>query len=266
MPLSERELADYLVFAHVLADVAGTEILPFFRTAYELEDKGTQRFDPVTSADRAAERAMRRLIAERYREHGILGEEEGVVEGQSRVHWVLDPIDGTRAFITGLPLWGTLIALNDGDRPRLGVVDQPFIGERFVGDGQSAWLNGRPIRSRPCELLSRASLMCTSPENFQSAGQRERFQAVKDQARMLRYGGDCYAFCMVAVGQLDAVLEPALKPYDIQALIPIIEGAGGVVTSWDGGDPQQGGAVVASGDRRLHEQILTTLAESGAAS
>ncbi|WP_435610228.1 histidinol-phosphatase [Pseudomonas knackmussii] len=266
MSFSERDLAEYLAFAHELADAAGAEILPYFRAGYELEDKGTSAFDPVTSADRAAESVMRKLITHRYPTHGVLGEEEGSQVGDSREYWVLDPIDGTRAFITGIPLWGVLVALNDGDHPRLGIVDQPFMGERFVGDGNGAWLNGRPIRSRRCGQLGLASIMCTSPDNFISTDQRQRFHAVTDQARMLRYGGDCYSFCMVALGQVDAVIEPALKPYDIQALIPIIEGAGGVVTTWSGGDAQHGGSVVVSGDPQLHEQILALLAEKPCAS
>lgn len=260
MSISESELARYLSFAEELADAAGAQVLPYFRSAYEVENKDEGRFDPVTTADRAAERAMRELIAQNYADDGILGEEEERVVGRSGRYWVLDPIDGTRAFITGLPLWGVLVALNDGIRPRLGVVDQPFTRERFAGNGAQAWLNGRAICSRLCERLEQASIMSTSPENFATAEHQEAFRRVADRARMTRYGGDCYAFCMVALGQLDAVIEPALKPYDIQALIPIIEGAGGVVSTWDAGDAQDGGAVVVSGDRRLHEQILATLA------
>lgn len=260
MSISESELARYLSFAQELADAAGAQVLPYFRSAYEVENKDEDRFDPVTTADRAAERAMRELIAQNYADDGILGEEEERVVGRSGRCWVLDPIDGTRAFITGLPLWGVLVALNDGIRPRLGVVNQPFTRERFAGNGAQAWLNGRAIRCRPCERLEQASIMSTSPENFAIAEHRESFRKVTGTARMTRYGGDCYAFCMVALGQLDAVIEPALKPYDIQALIPIIEGAGGVVSTWDGQDAQHGGAVVVSGDRRLHEQILATLA------
>lgn len=261
MSISESELACYLSFAQELADAAGAQVLPYFRSAYEVENKDEGRFDPVTTADRAAERAMRELIAQRYPDDGILGEEEERLVGRSGRHWVLDPIDGTRAFITGLPLWGVLVALNDGIRPRLGVVDQPFTRERFAGNGAQAWLNGHAIRCRPCERLEQASIMSTSPENFANAGHQESFRRAAGRARMTRYGGDCYAFCMVALGQLDAVIEPVLKPYDIQALIPIIEGAGGVVSTWDGGDAQDGGAVVVSGDRRLHEQILATLAQ-----
>jgi histidinol phosphatase-like enzyme (inositol monophosphatase family) len=260
MSLPESELACHLNFARELADAAAAQVLPYFRSTFELENKDAGHFDPVTTADRAAERAMRELIAQRYPDDGILGEEEGRVVGRSGRHWVLDPIDGTRAFITGLPLWGVLVAFNDGNRPLVGVVDQPFTRERFSGNGARAWLNGRVIGCRPCDRLEQASIMSTSPENFVTAGHQQSFQRVAGRVRMTRYGGDCYAFCMVALGQLDAVIEPALKPYDIQALIPIIEGAGGVVSTWDGGDAQHGGAVVVSGDRRLHEQILASLA------
>lgn len=260
MLLTPEQLDEFLQFAEALADAARAASLPHFRTRPAVEDKGGRRFDPVTLADRSAERAMRALIGSRYPQHGILGEEEDRVVGQSPMTWVLDPVDGTRAFILGLPLWGTLIALNDGERPVLGVMDQPFTGERFAGTGSSAWLNGQPLRVQTCESLAHAKIMCTSPEIFETDAQLAAFQRAADRARLVRYGGDCYAYCMVAAGHVDAVIEAGLKPYDVQALIPIIEGAGGVMTNWDGGDAQHGGTVVACGDRRLHQQILAVLA------
>ncbi|MGT2507619.1 histidinol-phosphatase [Cupriavidus basilensis] len=259
MPLTAEQLIEYMDFATSLAQAAGNASLPYFRSAPAVEDKGGRRFDPVTEADKAAERAMRDLIRARYPEHGILGEEEDRVAGSSPLTWVLDPIDGTRAFITGLPLWGTLIALNDGQRPVLGIMDQPFTRERFSGDGRQAWLNGELLRTRPCADLSQAKVMCTTPEMFDDAAQFTAFRRVADAAKMQRYGGDCYAYCMVAAGHVDAVVEAGLKAYDVQALIPIVEGAGGIVTSWTGGDAQQGGTVVACGDRQLHQQILALL-------
>lgn len=261
MLLTTEQLDEYLRFAEGLADAAKAASLPHFRARPAVEDKGGgRRFDPVTLADRSAERAMRELIRSRYPQHGILGEEEARVVGQSPLTWVLDPVDGTRAFILGLPLWGTLIALNDGQRPVLGVMDQPFTGERFAGIGRSAWLNGHPLHVQPCGSLAHAKIMCTSPEIFETDAQLSAFQRVADRARLVRYGGDCYAYCMVAAGHVDAVIEAGLKPYDVQALIPIIEGAGGIVTSWDGGNAQHGGAVVACGDRQLHRHILALLA------
>lgn len=259
MSLDSQALSTYLDFAGCLADVAGAASLPFFRSAPDIEDKGGRRFDPVTAADKAAERAMRERILETYPQHGILGEEEDAVAGTVPLTWVLDPIDGTRAFITGLPLWGTLIALNDGQRPLIGVMDQPFTRERFSGDGKQAWLNGTRLAVRPCATLSDAKILCTTPEMFDDDVQFQAFRRVADAARMQRYGGDCYGYCMVAAGHVDAVVEAGLKPYDVQALIPIIEGAGGIMTSWTGGDAQQGGAVVACGDARLHAEILALL-------
>lgn len=261
MPLPAERLNEYLDFAHRLADAAAAQSLPLFRTHAEVQDKGGRRFDPVTAADQAAETAMRELIAATYPDHGVHGEEHERIEGTSPLTWVLDPIDGTRAFITGLPLWGTLIALNDGDRPVLGVMDQPFTGERFVGTCDAAWLGKTPLRTRPCASLADAKLMCTTPEMFGDEAEWKAFRCVADRARLLRYGGDCYAYCMVAAGHVDAVVEAGLQPYDVQALIPIVEGAGGIITSWTGDDPQHGGRVVACGDRRLHAEILAALAE-----
>ena len=249
----------YLDFAHRLADAAAAAITPWFRAELAVENKEQQRYDPVTEADRAAERAMRALIRAHYPEHGIVGEEEAPVAGASPYTWVLDPIDGTRAFITGLPLWGTLIALNDGSRPVLGIMNQPFTGERYVGTPEGAWCNGRRLRTRACSALASARLMCTGPDIFRVPAQRAAFDAIAAQAQLLRFGGDCYAYCMLASGFVDVVIEAGLNSYDIQALIPIIVGAGGVVTSWDGGDAQHGGAVLACGDRALHGQLIELL-------
>lgn len=264
MPISADRLHEYLAFAHRLADAAAAHSLPLFRTHADVEDKSAgadgRRFDPVTAADRAAEHAMRELIALTYPDHGIHGEEHARVEGTSPLTWILDPIDGTRAFITGLPLWGTLIALNDGERPVLGIMDQPFTRERFVGTGHAAWLGELPLSTRPCASLADARLMCTTPEMFANDAEWQAFSRVAKRAQLVRYGGDCYAYCMVAAGHVDAVVEAGLQSYDVQALIPIVEGAGGIITSWTGDDPQNGGRVVACGDRRVHAEILAALA------
>jgi len=260
MPITPVELDEYLAFAEQLAEVAAHAIEPHFRSPLAVTDKGGGVYDPVTNADRAAERAMRELIGQRYPQHGILGEEEVPVSGHSPLTWVLDPIDGTRSFITGIPLWGTLIALNDGVRPVLGIMNQPYTGERFVGTPQGAWLNGSPLRTRRCTELSQARLMCTSTEIFSDPLQLEAFQYVAARVQLVRFGGDCYAYCMLAAGLVDVVIEASLKPYDVQALIPIVEGAGGKMTAWDGGDAQDGGAVLACGDPVLHELLVNELA------
>jgi len=265
MPIDATEFDEYLHFANELADAAAGAILPHFRATGSARNKSAHGFDPVTAADRGAERVMRALIRARYPEHGILGEEEGAEEGRcaggAGLTWVLDPIDGTKAFLLGLPLWGTLIALNDGTRPVLGVMNQPFTRERFVGTTQCAWNGGHVLHTRPCAQLADAHVMCTSPDIFDPA-QRTAFDAAAGQARLLRYGGDCYAYCMLASGLVDAVIEAGLQPWDVQALVPIIEGAGGIITAWDGGDVRNGGTVLACGDARLHAQLLRELRNS----
>lgn len=262
MSLPQEKLQEYLTFAHQLANASGLAIQPWFRAPLAVEDKGGALFDPVTEGDKAAERVMRELIQARYPNDGILGEEEEAVVGTSGLTWVLDPIDGTRAFITGLPLWGTLIALNDGEQPVLGMMNQPFTRERYVGTRDAAWCNGAPLKTRRCPSLSQATLMATTPDMFDQP-QREAFDRVASQTRLMRWGGDCYAYCMLASGYVDVIIEASLKPYDVQALMPIIEGAGGVMTSWTGGTAQHGGPVVACGDPALHAQVLELLAGKG---
>lgn len=254
-----------LAFLDVLADAASAAILPLFRTRLSIEDKGGAGFDPVTLADRNAEAAMRKLIGEHYPGHGIVGEEYGRERDEAEFVWVLDPIDGTRSFIAGLPLWGVLIGLLRDGKPILGMMAQPFTGERFAGDGSRAWLtNGsgrQPLQTRPCETLSVAALLTTSPFLFAGAD-RDAYMGIERDVRLARYGTDCYGYCMVAAGHADLVIESGLKPYDIDALIPIIEGSGGRVTTWDGGPAAGGGRIVASGDPRLHEIVLERLNEA----
>lgn len=261
------DLSTFAAFAHRLADASGAAIMPFFRSALGVDDKGSakgQAFDPVTAADRDAETAIRALIAAEHPDHGVLGEEHGHEKGGSPMHWVLDPIDGTRAFITGGPQWGTLIALNDGEKPVLGVLDQPFTQERWIGfDGKTelhARGEVRRLKTRPCPTLKDAVISTTHPWSYFSDAEQKAFRAIDAKARMSRFGGDCYAYGLLAMGLMDAVIESALQPWDIQALIPIVEGAGGIVTSWTGGDAQDGGQVVASGDERLHAALLKMLA------
>jgi len=250
-------------FLDVLADAASSVILPLFRTRLTVEDKGAKGFDPVTLADRAAEAAMRKLVGDHYPEHGIIGEEYGPEREDAEFVWVLDPIDGTRSFIAGLPLWGVLIGLLHKGQPLLGMMAQPFTGERFAGDCRSAWFtrNGgrEPLAARSCAEVGAAVLLTTSPHLFRG-NDRPAYARVESAVRVARYGTDCYGYCMIAAGHADLVIEAGLQPYDIVALIPIIEGAGGRVTSWEGGSAAGGGRVVASGDHRLHDVILERLA------
>ena len=257
-------LVDLESVLHRLADASGEAILPFFRTSLRAVDKsgGGGAFDPVTEADRAGEVAIRRLINESLPGHGIVGEEFGTERPDAEHRWVIDPIDGTRAFIAGLPVWGTLIGLMRGPEPVLGLMNQPFTRERFWGDGRRAHYRGpvgeRPLLVRRTASLAEATIATTSPKLFATAD-LARYEAVERACRLARYGCDCYAYCMVAAGQIDLVIESGLSPYDIVALIPVIEGAGGVVTGWDGGPAAVGGSVVAAGDPRLHEQALRLL-------
>ena len=260
------DLASLPAFLDVLAKAAAEAIMPHFRAAASVEDKGETRFDPVTVADRASEQAMRKLISANHPDHGIVGEEFGAERADAEFVWVLDPIDGTRAFITGLPLWGVLIGLMRGGKPILGMMAQPFTGERFAGDGTRSWYSGpggdAPLLTRACAALNQASLFTTTPAMFKGA-ERDTYDRLEAAVRMPRYGCDCYAYCMVAAGHADLVVEAGLQPYDIVALIPIIEGAGGRVTDWQGNSAANGGQVVASGDPRLHELALKALSSPG---
>lgn len=255
---------DFEAFVAELATQSGQAILPFFRAHLAAEDKSHGGvFDPVTEADKAAEVVMRRLIRQQFPGHGVLGEEFGAENTDAEYVWVLDPIDGTRAFISGIPVWGTLIGLMRDSAPVYGLMHQPFTGERFFGDGGQAQYEGpggpRRLRTRQTGDLSAATLMTTSPGLFAGA-EAEAFGRVEERVRLSRYGCDCYAYCMLAAGHVDLVIESGLKPYDIVALIPIIEGAGGVVTSWDGGSAAGGGRVVAAANRSLHDAALALLA------
>src|ERR1700730_15416881 len=227
---------DFAAFVDELADVSGNAILPFFRTSLSVENKGGNTgFDPVTAADRAAEAAMRGLIRRSFPGHGIIGEEFGSEATDAEYVWVLDPIDGTKSFICGMPAWGTLIGLTRFGEPVYGLVHQPFIGERFSGDGASARYREpageRALTTRPCARLADAVLLTTSPR-LMNAADRATFGKVEENVRLSRYGGDCYAYCMVAAGHIDLVIETEIKPHDIAALIPIITRAGGIITTW----------------------------------
>jgi myo-inositol-1(or 4)-monophosphatase len=254
---------DFAAFVDTLATVSGEAILPFFRTSLGFEDKNVGgSFDPVTAADRAAETSIRALIKRNFPEHGIIGEEYGNESAEAEYVWVIDPIDGTKSFISGMPVWGTLIALTRFGEPVFGFMNQPFTGERFSGDGGAARYRGpageRDLRVRPCADLSEAVLLTTSPLLMNGAD-RQAFGKVEEAVRLSRYGGDCYAYCMLAAGHVDLVIETELKPYDVLPLVPIIAGAGGIVTTWEGGSPHAGGRIVAAGDKRVHAAALEAL-------
>lgn len=257
--------AELLEFAHTLADAAGAAILPHFRRRMAVHNKSSDGgYDPVTVADKAAERAVKRLVASRFPEHGFEGEEYGDHAMHARLRWIVDPIDGTRAFVLGLPVWGTLIALTEDGAPVLGMMDQPYTRERFWAARRGARFRGadgkeRKLKTRPCAKLADAMMTTTHPDLFAAGAEQEGFQKVKARVRACRYGGDCYTYCMLAAGHIDVIVEAGLKPFDIAALIPIIEQAGGVITSWDGGPASRGGRIVASGDPVLHEQVLRVL-------
>jgi myo-inositol-1(or 4)-monophosphatase len=253
---------DFAAFVDELATVSGETILPFFRTALVVENKKPGGFDPVTAADRAAEDAMRTLIRRSFPAHGILGEEYADERTDAEYVWVLDPIDGTKSFIAGMPAWGTLIGLMRFGEPVFGMMHQPFMRERFSGDGGAARYRGpmgnRELRVRGCASLADALLFTTSPL-LMNKKDRSAFARVENKVKLSRYGGDCYAYCMLAAGLIDLVIETEIKPHDIVPLIPIITGAGGIVTTWENGPPQAGGRIVVAGDARMHKAAMKML-------
>jgi myo-inositol-1(or 4)-monophosphatase len=255
---------DFAAFVDELAAVAGETIRPFFRSALSIENKSRSGgFDPVTAADRAAESAMRALIKETFPAHGIVGEELPAEQPNAEYVWILDPIDGTKSFICGMPAWGTLIALTRRGEPIYGMMYQPFTREHFSGDGAAARYRGpagdRALQTRACAALGDAIMLTTSPLLMNDADRR-CFAGVERAVRLSRYGGDCYAYCMLAAGHVDLIIETELKPHDVLALIPIIEGAGGIMTTWENDRPHRGGRIVAAGDRRVHAQAMELLA------
>lgn len=263
--MNPRDAAEYLEFAYRMALAAGAAILPHFREIIDVEDKrNAMGYDPVTIADRAAEEVIRAEIARAHPDHGIHGEEQGKQAGTSPFTWVIDPIDGTKSFILGQLHWATLIALHDGRRPAVGVVHQPYVGETFLATqgGLAEWRRGgerRTLRTRPCAKVEDAIVSTTDPRHFQSPHQLAVYNAITSSARLTRFGGDCYCYTQLAMGFVDMVVETGLQPYDVQALIPLVEAAGGAITDWSGGPCDQGGDVFACGDRDLHAKVLKLL-------
>lgn len=251
-------------FFHRLADKAATIALAHYRQPLDIEEKGKpgHRFDPVTVADKQIEQAIRALIGAEFPDHAIFGEEFGET-GHGPIRWIIDPIDGTKPFICGIPVWATLVGLAVDGRARMGMLSQPFTGERFWATGSEALTNGplgsRQLHTSTSASLSRAILHLTSPERLTDFP-AINFANLRDRVRLTRYGGECYAFAMLAAGQIDLCFEPILQPHDLAALIPIVEQAGGVITTLDGGRPENGGAILASANDVLHQQALRLLA------
>ena len=260
--ISDQERDAFVQFARSAVRAAGEVILPHFRSGVQVTNKlENGGFDPVTLADQAGERAIREAIERTYPEHGIFGEEYGFQAGNG-LTWVIDPIDGTRAFMTGMLHWGVLLALFDGESPVVGAMYQPYTDELFSGDGTSAWFERagqrEPLAASRCERVASASLSTTGIE-WLAAEQRGQFKQLSRASKLTKMGGDCYLFGMLAMGSLDLGVEAGLKPYDIQALMPIVQGAGGVITSWDGGNPSMGGTVLASATPALHAEAMALL-------
>ncbi|SEQ45225.1 myo-inositol-1(or 4)-monophosphatase [Thalassovita taeanensis] len=261
--LESDEAQRVMVTAHSVADAARAAILPYFRQpGLEAENKLNSGFDPVTVADCAAEQAMRAVLAQQRPEDTVVGEEYGTQAGTSGLSWVLDPIDGTRGFMSGTPTWGVLVAVSDANGPLFGVIDQPYIGERFWGGlGQSGMTGpqgARDLAVRGTRGLDQAVLFTTFPE-VGTAAEGAAFQEVARHVRLTRYGMDCYAYAMLAAGQIDLVIEAGLSNYDIHAPIAVIEAAGGIVTDWQGGPAHQGGRVIAAAGEEQHRAALEIL-------
>lgn len=262
-------LSDLAGFAEALAAEAGQKALGYFRRSLDIELKPDE--SPVTIADKAVESLIRQRLAATYPDHGILGEEHGTERLDSSHVWIVDPIDGTRSFITGWPIWGTLVSLVHQTAPRVGVIEMPALGERWVGTAGTAtrFVSSRDgaqnCRVSTCTRLAQATLYSTSPYYF-SETDRPAVQAVAQAARTPRFGGDCYSYGLLASGYVDAVVEALLQPFDYYALIPVIEGAGGIITDWSGKplDMQSDGRVVAAATAELHQEILTALRDNGA--
>lgn len=251
---------DLTRFAIALAEASALEILPLFRRNTEIGLKAGPIWDPVTEGDRAGERVMRKMIEERYPEHGINGEEYGLKASRSGFTWILDPVDGTRSFVCGMPTWATLIGLNFEGRPMVGLMNQPFVGDMFYGSPEGAWLNHRggihAIRTRTGIGLSAATIGTTAPELYREGTERESFERLRKKAQLTRYGGDAYFFAVMAAGHIDIAMDANLQAYDIAPLLPIVTGAGGAYAEWTGGNAAEGGNVLTAGSQALLDEAL----------
>jgi myo-inositol-1(or 4)-monophosphatase len=252
------DLAPYRTFMAELAAASGRVILPLYgRGDVTVETKSD--LSPVTAADRGAEEHLRALIADRYPHHGIIGEEFGSERADAEFVWVLDPIDGTKSFITGVPLWGTLIALLHHGQPVLGCIHQPVLGQLVIGDGATTTLNGRPVRCRPTRRIADATLLTSDPLNPAKYQHGAGFDTLARRARLVRTWGDCYGYLLVATGWADISVDPIMNPWDIAALVPVIRGAGGVISDWQGGAAYPANSTVACATPELHAAVLAAL-------
>jgi len=263
--LTEATKSMLVEVSHKLAVVARNQALASFRMSGLLsENKLADGFDPVTKADRDAEAAMREILARERPDDGVIGEEFPPLEGSSGLTWVLDPIDGTRGYISGTPTWGVLIAVGDETGPLLGVIDQPYVGERFIGGFGLAEYEGplglRPLKTRAAQPLSQATLLTTFPE-VGTAEEGRAFHAVSRQAQLTRYGMDCYGYALLAAGCVDLVIEAELNAYDIQAPIAVVQAAGGIVTDWAGNPAHNGGRAIAAANPEIHAEAMAILRE-----
>lgn len=247
---------DFIFFAQKLAQSSGDIIRRYFRTGVKVETKSDQ--SPVTIADRQAEDVMRRMIQNRYPQHGILGEEFETINPEAEYQWVLDPIDGTKTFISGTYLFGTLIALLRDGKPLLGVINNPITDQFLVGDGKTTWLNGTPVRVRPCMSIEDATLLTSDWLDVQTYHNGQAFNDLAGRVRLRRTWGDCHGYYLVATGYADIMIDAVMHIWDVAALIPIIEGAGGRITDYHGNDPMQGMGTIATAGP-IHDEVLRIL-------
>jgi myo-inositol-1(or 4)-monophosphatase len=251
-------LTPYRLFLKELALQSGDFIRPYFANpSLAVEFKADH--SPVTAADRGAEELLRTLITAKFPSHGIIGEELGNDRADAEFVWVLDPIDGTKSFITGVPLWGTLIALLHRGQPVLGAIHQPILHQLMIGDGTTTTLNDRPVRVRPCHRPEEATLLTSDPLNPALYQNGAAFEALCKRARLVRTWGDCYGYLLLAAGWADMAMDPIMNPWDIAALVPVVRGAGGVISDWQGGDAYPAESTVAAGPG-LHAQVIAALA------
>jgi histidinol phosphatase-like enzyme (inositol monophosphatase family) len=262
MPTS-KELQQLTDFAVTIAVESGRMARQYFRTSALVTNKSESDFDPVTEADRRIEKFLRKKIHDRYPRHNIIGEEHGSTIKGGSYTWIIDPIDGTRGFVSGSPMWGTLIGVSEGDTPLLGLMHQPYIRETFFANLNGAWWKRgkltRKIATRTTSTVADAILYCTHPSMFANKTEQQAFRRVESNCQYSRFGGDCYGYCLLAAGFVDLVIEADLKPYDIIPLIPLIESAGGVITDWAGRSPLNGGKILAAGNRQLHRAAMALL-------
>ncbi len=254
--LDANEQKELLAFAQLLADASAGIIRHYYRTSYTVDIKADA--SPVTAADRRAEEVMRDLILREYPDHGILGEEHGAHLPDARYRWVLDPIDGTKAFVSGTYLFGTLIALLKDGRPALGIIHQPILGDLLVGNGDQSWLNGRLVQTAACARIEDAILLTTDHWQVHQEQNGPAFEALSKRARRYNNWGDCHGYYLVATGGAHIMGDPIMSEWDLMALVPIIEGAGGRITDWQGGDPVTGSSIVATCGA-IHDEVIRAL-------